>query len=107
MFDRCVPFAMVEAVVRIVPFSMAGRILVDETDGSVLQMERQDIGTPSELGGGSKMIYSWDYVKIGDASHLAPDRDRFRLDRSERRNVARCRAVQERAALRSFGGHHV
>ena len=23
MFDRCVPFAMVEAVVRIVPFSMA------------------------------------------------------------------------------------
>ena len=52
--------------------AQTGRILVDETDGSVLQMERQDIGTPSELGGGSKMIYSWDYVKIGDASYLLP-----------------------------------
>jgi hypothetical protein len=33
--------------------AQTGRILVDETDGS-------------------KMIYSWDYVKIGDASHLLP-----------------------------------
>jgi hypothetical protein len=52
--------------------AQTGRILVDETDGSVLQMDRQDIGNPSGLDGGTQMIYSWDYVKIGDASHLLP-----------------------------------
>jgi len=52
--------------------AQTGRILVDETEGNVLQMEKQDVGNAPELGGGSKTIYSWDYVKIGDASHLLP-----------------------------------
>ncbi|HWF08785.1 MAG TPA: hypothetical protein VG297_09990 [Bryobacteraceae bacterium] len=52
--------------------AQTGRILVDETDGNVLQLERKEIGTPVELDGGSEMVYSWDYVRIADASWLLP-----------------------------------
>lgn len=49
-----------------------GRILVDDNDGNVIQMEYKDVGTPPELGGGIERSYSWNYVKIGDASYLLP-----------------------------------
>ena len=49
-----------------------GRVLVDETDGNVVQTEMRLSGVPSELGGGSETIYSWDYVSIGNSSWLLP-----------------------------------
>jgi hypothetical protein len=52
--------------------AQTGRVLVDETDGNVLQMEIQAVGTPPELGGGISEISSWDHVRIGDASWLLP-----------------------------------
>jgi hypothetical protein len=51
--------------------AQTGRILIDDDNGSVLQIEKQDLGTPPEWGG-TQVIYSWDYVKIGEASHLLP-----------------------------------
>jgi hypothetical protein len=50
----------------------AGRILVDAKDGSVLQVESENVDSPRELDGGSNEIRSWDYVTIGDASYLLP-----------------------------------
>ena len=49
----------------------SGRILVDDTDGSVLQMESAGIGTPAELGA-VHLIWSWDDVNIGDIAYLLP-----------------------------------
>jgi hypothetical protein len=52
--------------------AQTGKILVDETDSSVLQLERRESRVPSELGGGSELVYAWDYIRIGDASWLLP-----------------------------------
>ncbi len=47
-----------------------GRILADDTDGSVLQIEKRDAA--ADPTGPGHEILSWDYVKIGDASYLLP-----------------------------------
>ena len=52
--------------------AQAGKILVYETDGNVLQLERRESGTPPEIGSDSATTYSWDRVRIGDAWFLLP-----------------------------------
>jgi hypothetical protein len=50
----------------------SGRILVEDPEGNVIQMEHETHGTPSEFTGEQTVTLSWDYVKIGDATHLLP-----------------------------------
>jgi hypothetical protein len=49
-----------------------GRILVDEPAGNVIQLESATQGTPIEFSGEHRATLLWDYVRIGDASHLLP-----------------------------------
>jgi hypothetical protein len=35
-------------------------------------MEYETTGTPTEFSGEDKVVLSWDFVKIGDASYLLP-----------------------------------
>ena len=48
-----------------------GQILVNQA-GNVIQMERTDVGIPTDLGLGSTTVLRWGKVKIGDATHLLP-----------------------------------
>lgn len=52
--------------------ALSGRILTDEATGDVRQMQYQDAGVPPEFGLGSRIAYSWEFVRIGDASWFLP-----------------------------------
>jgi hypothetical protein len=50
-----------------------GRFLIDDPGGDVIQFEDEATEFPKGFGADSlKTTTSWDFVKIGDASHLLP-----------------------------------
>jgi hypothetical protein len=50
-----------------------GRILIDEPSGDVLQFEEEAFGFPKGFAFVSRhQVMTWDYVKIGEASHWLP-----------------------------------
>ncbi len=49
-----------------------GRILVEDSGGNVVQMEFEVIQAPSITSGNDKEVYTWEDVRIGEASHLLP-----------------------------------
>ena len=49
-----------------------GRLLVDKTEGSVVQIELRSDGGPMEPGGQTRWVLSWGDVKIGEATYLLP-----------------------------------
>lgn len=59
----------------------AGRVLVENPDGSLIQYEEKTTGYPKEFPGRlyqQKIV--WEYVKIGDVSHLLPVSQEFEMD---------------------------
>jgi hypothetical protein len=58
-----------------------GRVLVENPGGSLIQYEEKTTGYPKEFPGRlyqQKIV--WDYVKIGDVSHLLPVRQEFEME---------------------------
>lgn len=58
-----------------------GRVLVENPGGSLIQYEEKTTGYPKEFPGRlyqQKIV--WDYVKIGDVSHLLPVSQEFEMD---------------------------
>ena len=50
-----------------------GRILIDDPGGNVIQFEEEDSEFPKGFGADPmKGTTTWDYITIGDASHLLP-----------------------------------
>lgn len=57
-----------------------GRVLVDGAAGNVMRLEEEESGFPSEIEfSGRKVEIVWDYVKIGEESHLLPVRSHFEV----------------------------
>jgi hypothetical protein len=74
--DGCFPF-LYFAYQRYNP-ARAGHVFVDDPGGSVIQVDDEASGFPAdfEFAGREEHIF-WDYVKIGDNSHLLPVRANF------------------------------
>ena len=74
--DGCFPF-LYFAYQRYNP-ARTGHVFIDDSDGSVIQVDDQSDGFPAdfEFAGREEHIF-WDYVKIGDNSHLLPVRVSF------------------------------
>ncbi len=50
-----------------------GRFLVDDPGGNMIRYEEEAIGFPEDFGiDRHTVVESWDYVKIGEATHLLP-----------------------------------
>jgi hypothetical protein len=50
-----------------------GRVLIDGPSGDVLQFEEEAFGFPERFAFVSRhQVITWDYVKIGEASHWLP-----------------------------------
>jgi hypothetical protein len=50
-----------------------GRALVSESDGNLLRFEEEAFGFPEDFGFDyRKQVVTWDRVKIGDTTNLAP-----------------------------------
>ena len=55
-----------------------GHVFIDDQGGAVLQVDDEAIGFPSDFEFAKREEHvSWDYVKIGDNSHLLPVRASF------------------------------
>jgi hypothetical protein len=53
--------------------SRSGRFLIDDPGGNLIHFEEVATEFPKDFGADPwKQTTSWDYVKIGDASHLLP-----------------------------------
>jgi len=74
--DGCFPF-LYFAYQRYNP-ARTGRVFVDDPGGSVIQIDDEVGGFPAdfEFAGREEHIF-WDYVKIGEHSHLLPVRANF------------------------------
>ncbi len=74
--DGCFPF-LYFTYQRYNP-ARSGRVFVEEPSGSVMQVDDEAVGFPAdfEFAGREEYMY-WDYVKIGDNSHLLPVRANF------------------------------
>jgi hypothetical protein len=74
--DGCFPF-LYFAFQRYNP-ARTGHVFIDGQEGSVIQVDDQSDGFPAdfEFAGREEHIF-WDYVKIGDNSHLLPVRVNF------------------------------
>ena len=74
--DGCFPF-LYFAFQRYNP-ARTGHVFIDDPDGSVIQVDDESDGFPAdfEFAGREEHIF-WDYVKIGDNSHLLPVRVNF------------------------------
>ncbi|HEY6347620.1 MAG TPA: hypothetical protein VIY49_39520 [Bryobacteraceae bacterium] len=58
-----------------------GRVLVEDPGGGLIQYEERTTGYPKEFPVRSyQQTIVWDYVKIGDVSHLLPVTQDFELD---------------------------
>ncbi len=56
----------------------SGRVLIDDPGGNVIQVDDQADGFPAEFEfAGREEHMFWDYVKIGENSHLLPVRANF------------------------------
>ena len=58
-----------------------GRVLVENPGGSLIQYEEKTTGYPKDFPGRlyqQKIV--WDYIKIGDISHLLPVNQEFEMD---------------------------
>jgi hypothetical protein len=74
--DGCFPF-LYFAYQRYNP-ARTGRVFIEDPSGSVIQVDDQAGGFPEdfEFAGREEHMF-WDYVKIGDNSHLLPVRANF------------------------------
>lgn len=55
-----------------------GHILIDDPAGNIVQFEEEESGFPVEMEfSGRELRIFWDYVKVGDESHLLPVRASF------------------------------
>jgi hypothetical protein len=74
--DGCFPFFYFEYA-RFNP-TRKGTVLIDSASGSVMEVDDQTDGFPAdfEFAEREEHVY-WDYVKIGDSSHLLPVRASF------------------------------
>ena len=74
--DGCFPF-LYFAFQRYNP-ARTGHVFIDDPGGSVIQVDDQSDGFPAdfEFAGREEHIF-WDYVKIGEDSHLLPVRVNF------------------------------
>jgi hypothetical protein len=55
-----------------------GHVLIDDPAGNIIQLEEEESGFPAEIEfSGREVHISWDYVKIGEESHLLPVRASF------------------------------
>ena len=55
-----------------------GHVFIDDPAGNVIQLEEEESGFPAEIEfSGRKVQIFWDYVKIGEESHLLPVRASF------------------------------
>lgn len=55
-----------------------GHVFVDETAGNVMHLDEEASGFPVEMEFAAREVHiSWDYVKIGEDSHLLPVRADF------------------------------
>jgi len=74
--DGCFPF-LYFAYQRYNP-ARTGRVFIDEPGGNVMQVDDQASGFPAEFEfAGREEHMFWDYVKIGENSHLLPVRANF------------------------------
>jgi hypothetical protein len=74
--DGCFPF-LYFAYQRYNP-ARTGRVYIDGGSGSVIQVDDQSGGFPAEFEFAAREEHMfWDYVKIGDSSHLLPVRANF------------------------------
>jgi hypothetical protein len=74
--DGCFPF-LYFAYQRYNP-ARTGRVLIDDPGGNVIQVDDEAGGFPAEFEfAGREEHMFWDYVKIGDNSHLLPVRANF------------------------------
>jgi hypothetical protein len=80
--DGCFPF-LYFTYQRYNP-ARTGRVFIDDPGGSVIQVDDEASGFPAdfEFAGREEHIF-WDYVKIGDNSHLLPVRANFLVAYSE------------------------
>ena len=74
--DGCFPF-LYFAYQRYNP-ARSGRVFIEDPGGSIVRVDDEAIGFPEdfEFAGREEHMY-WDYVKIGDVSHLLPVRASF------------------------------
>ena len=74
--DGCFPF-LYFAYQRYNP-ARTGRVFIDDPGGNVIQADDQAGGFPAdfEFAGREEHMF-WDYVKIGESSHLLPVRANF------------------------------
>jgi hypothetical protein len=57
-----------------------GHVFIDDPAGNVIQLEEEESGFPAEIEfSGRKVQIFWDYVKIGEESHLLPVRATFEV----------------------------
>jgi hypothetical protein len=55
-----------------------GHVFIDDPTGNVIQLEEEESEFPAEMEfSGREVHISWDYVKIGEESHLLPVRASF------------------------------
>lgn len=74
--DGCFPF-LYFAYQRYNP-ARTGHVFVEDPGGSVMQVDDEASGFPAdfEFSGKEEHMF-WDYVKIGESSHLLPVRANF------------------------------
>jgi len=79
--DGCFPF-LYYTYTRYNP-ARSGHVFIDDASGSVMQVDDAAGGFPSdfEFAGREEHMF-WDYVKIGDNSHLLPVRANFLVEYS-------------------------
>jgi len=74
--DGCFPF-LYFAYQRYNP-ARTGRVFVEDPGGSVIQVDDEAVGLPADFEFAKREEHmSWDYVKIGESSHLLPVRANF------------------------------
>jgi hypothetical protein len=74
--DGCFPYFFFDYQ-RFNP-ARTGHVFIDEPAGNVIQLDEEATGFPREIQFAERQEHiSWDYVKIGDESHLLPVRANF------------------------------
>jgi hypothetical protein len=74
--DGCFPY-FIFGYQRYNP-ARTGHVFIDDPAGNVIQLEEEESGFPAEIEfSGREVHISWDYVKIGEESHLLPVRASF------------------------------